>query len=463
MPKIVNQLITLLGEQSVIYGRDVQSRATSYWEPEPILAKAIVRPNSTEQVSQIMALCHKFDQKIVVLGGQTAGVQGLKTTSDDLCISLEALNKIEDIDELGRTITVQSGCLLQTVQEHAKAHDLLFALDLGARGTCTIGGNIATNAGGLEVIRYGMMREQVLGLEAVLADGTVISSMNKMLKNNTGYDLKQLFIGSEGTLGIVTRAVLKLHESMSSCCTAFVATDSFDKVVQLLKKCDREFAGTLTRFEIMNGNYYREVTKPNCHTPPLERNQNYYVVIETTGAQQKRDSQQFEETLESAFEKALILDAVIATSSTNRDGIWEIRENFEPILQYKPFFLYDVSLPIATMENYINQVEMSVKSRWPDAKFTMLGHIGDSNIHFVISPQDENQTSEEDLHLLINDIVYSPLKAIEGSPSAEHGIGFEKKKYLSINRTAEELDLMKVLKRCLDPKNILNTGRIIDS
>lgn len=240
------------------------------------------------------------------------------------------MNAIEAIDPVGGTMTVQAGVALQRVQEAAAAHDLQFALDLGARGSCTIGGNIATNAGGVRVIRYGMMRQQVLGLEAVLADGRVISSMNHMLKNNAGYDLKQLFIGSEGTLGIVTRAVLKLQPTQPSEQTALVACPSFEALTGLLQQMGRQLGGALGTFEVMWRNHYRLLTEESGrHAPPLATTSPYYALIESLGVDDDSNAARFNQALESAFDDGLIQDAVVAHSETQRQGLWAIREDIE--------------------------------------------------------------------------------------------------------------------------------------
>lgn len=458
MSDIIQELTRLLGENKVLTGEAVSSRNSSYWDSSPMRAKAIVRPETTEEVSAVVRMCRDRKQTVVTQGGLTGTVEGAKCGVDDIVLSLERLNKIEAIDPLGRVATVQAGCVLQNVQEAVAEQGLLFPLDLGARGSCTIGGNVSTNAGGINVIRYGMMRDLVLGLEVVLADGTILSSMNRMLKNNAGYDLKQLFIGSEGTLGIVTRVNLKLKEMPVSANSALLAMDDFTQVVELLKFLDKSLGGYLTSYEVMWGNYFRCVTGPGWHVAPMSRDYNFYVVLESEGADQERDRDQFEQVMEEGFAKGLMVDAVLPKSKAERDKVWAIREHFEAMFQYSPSFIYDVSLPIKEMDQYVKALDAALARRWPEYHFFSFGHIGDGNLHFCVSPQ---QDQSADLHDQVNEIVYRPLQALDGSVSAEHGIGIEKKAFLSLSRNEAEIRLMRTIKQTLDPDNLLNPGKVV--
>jgi FAD/FMN-containing dehydrogenase len=375
-------------------------------------------------------------------------------------LSLERLSAIEEVDALGGTATVQAGAVLQVVQEHLAERGLLFPLDLGARGSCTIGGNVATNAGGINVLRYGMMRNLVLGLEAVLADGRVVSSMNRMLKNNSGYDLKQLFVGTEGTLGVVTRVVLKLFQQPLSCDTALVGLQGFNQVTALMQTLQRDLAGTLSAYEVMWGNYFRAVTGEGGQRAPMSRDHPYYVMLEAEGADPQADSERFLRLLESALEAGVIVDAVISKSEHERRALWDIRENFETILQQSPYFLYDVSLPIGAMASYVEQVHAGLERRWPGVFCSVIGHIADGNLHFFVVPGVSG--SEDELHEQVDREIYDPLRALGGAVSAEHGIGMEKKRWLAHSRSDTEIALMRSVKQTLDPRGILNPGRIFD-
>ena len=301
----------------------------------------------------------------------------------------------------------------------------------------------------------------VLGLEAVLPDGTIVSSLNRMLKNNTGYDLKQLFIGSEGTLGIVTRVVFALRERPTSVNTALAATDNGEHIPKLLKLMDCRLGGTLSSFEAMWGDYFRAVTEPGWHTAPMDRKHAFYILVEEQGPDQEEDTRRFNSAIEQAFEEGLIVDAVLPKSEAERQHLWKIREHFEAILQPKPIFLYDISVPLRGMLGYVEEVDTTLKARWPASVLHVLGHLGDGNLHFFISPG----TGESDFratHAIADEIVYAPLARYHGAVSAEHGIGIEKKVWLTRSRSPAELELMRMIKRAIDPKGILNRGKVID-
>lgn len=452
-------LRAIVGPAHVLIGVDVSSRRVDWMTGAPCQAGAIVRPADTEQVAAVMQACHAVQQPVVTHGGLTGLVHGAEASPDELVISLERLTEIEAIDQVGGTLTVQAGAPLQRVQEAAKEAGLQFPLDLGARGSCTIGGNIATNAGGVRVIRYGMMRQQVLGLEAVMADGRVVSSMNHMLKNNAGFDLKQLFIGSEGTLGIVTRAVLRLQPPTPSEQTALVACPSFEALTELLSHMGKALGGSLGAFEVMWQNHYRLLTDTlGRHTPPIATDYPFYVIIESLGSDAERNATQFSEALESALENGLIVDAVIAQSTTQRDGLWAIREDIEGLIKgLSPLFTFDVSLPIADMQRYTDALEAQLTQRWADARLVVFGHLGDGNLHISVSAGSADVSVRREVEAM----VYQPLAALGGSVSAEHGIGLEKRPWLSTCRSNAEIELMRILKQALDPLNLLNPGKVL--
>ena len=318
MSDLVQFLVDEFGDDAVTTGSDLAERATSYWDSSPTQAKALLRLTSTEQVSRAMRICAEQKQTVVVQGGLTGVVAGAVSSADDIIISLERMNQIESVDAMDGIAVIQAGAILQTTQEQLAEQGFLFPLDLGARGSCTIGGTVATNAGGINVLRYGMMRNLVLGLEVVMADGTIISSMNQMLKNNTGYDLKQLFIGSEGTLGIVTRVVVKLFPLPKSRQTAMFAAESFDAVVKTLKTMQSELAGTLSAYEVMWNNYYQSVTYEGAHKAPMNRDYPFYVIAEAEGADPKADEARFQSLLERSLENGDIVDAILPKSTTDQ-------------------------------------------------------------------------------------------------------------------------------------------------
>ena len=454
MDDLTNRLQLIVGENGIISGPDLAERAVSYWDPSPTEAKVLVRPETTQQVSDILRLCHERRQAVVVQGGLTGVVDGALSSPDEVIISLERMNAIESVDAMDGVAVIQAGAVLQSVQEQLREQGFLFPLDLGARGSCTIGGNIATNAGGMNVLRFGMIRNLVLGLEVVLADGTILTSMNQMLKNNTGYDLKQLFIGSEGTLGVVTRAVIKLFPMPQSRQTALLATESFDSVVSVLKTMKSDLAGTLSAYEVMWNSYFSSVTAEGAHRSPLSREYPYYLLVEAEGADPDADEQRFQNILEKALENGDVVDAVVPKSETEREALWAIREDFEAAL---PAYLYDVSLPIKAMTTYVDRLESAFSEWRSDAKFLVFGHIADGNLHIFVTPFDQGIHHER-----CNEIVYGCLEGLGGSISAEHGIGLDKKAWLGNTRSEDEINIMRGLKKLLDPTNILNPGKVVD-
>jgi FAD/FMN-containing dehydrogenase len=457
---LIVAITSVVGNGGLQSGDDIKARQVSWVGHAGAAARALVRPSSTQQLSEVMRLCFEARQPVVPLGGNTGLVDGALATGTEIFLSLERMNAIEAIDTAGCTMTVQAGVPLQVVQERAAEAGLLFALDLGGRGTATIGGNISTNAGGNQVIRFGMMREQVLGLEAVLADGTVLSSMNRMLKNNAGYDLKQLFIGTEGTLGIVTRAVLRLRPAPRSQCTAFVAADSFAVISRLLRELESKLGGTLNAFEVMWEDFYETIlAASNRHTSPVERGHPFYALIEARGGDQAKDGSRFEQVLGEALEQGIIADAAIAGSHAQREALWAIRDDIDNLMKaLAPMIVFDVSLPILDMPAYVDRVKLGLAKEFAGtAKCATFGHVGDGNVHFCISVG----SGRHELQRKTMDIVYRELEPIGGSISAEHGIGLEKRPFLHYSRNPAELALMKTLKNALDPRGLLNPGKVI--
>ena len=459
MTQLLDQIAQIVGPQGLITGADVQERAADFMGFTRCQAKAIVRPASTAELSAIMKLCHAAGQTVVAAGGNTGLVQGQVCTPDDIQLSLERMRAVGEIDPVGRTMVAEAGCVVQTAQEAAEAHGLKFAVDWGARGSATIGGGISTNAGGNSVVRYGMMRDNVLGLEAVLADGTVISSMNVLLKNNAAYDLKQLFIGSEGTLGIVTRAVLRLHPAPLTTQTAMLACADFAAVQRLFVEIGRQLGPGLTAFEVMWASFYEPMVASGRHTPPLPGGHGCYVITEMSGTDPEADPARFEGVLGALLESGTVADAVIAASQTQADQIWAIRDDIPGLMMFTmPSVTFDISLPIRDMDRYVAALQKAAEAEFGETlKLVVFGHIGDGNLHILMGAQPFTADTKH----RIDELVYAPLQALGGSVSAEHGIGIEKRDWLAISRSGEEIALMRTLKAALDPKGILNPGKVL--
>jgi FAD/FMN-containing dehydrogenase len=459
MPAIIDLLIKTFGKDHLLTHDEAADRVASNWrQHENLDCLALLRPKTTEQISKMLQICNEFDQPVVPHGGLTNVVGGVATKPGEIALSLERMNQIEEINVQDKTVTVQAGVVLSDLQKALADQGQHFPLDLGAKGTCMIGGNIASNAGGLQALRYGVMRNLVLGLEVVLADGTIISSMNKMMKNNAGYDLKQLFIGSEGTLGIITKAVLKMEDLPKTRCTAFIALESFEKAVQLLQYAKKHLNNGLTSFELLWQDYYTLMTSsPSPYSPPLSQTFPFYVLMETHGQDAEKDKILFEEFLEKSLEEGLIADAAIAQSQQELDWFWGIRENVELVFSvHSTVFLFDVSLAISDMDAYIKKIRTELQNIWPDLHFYSFGHMGDGNLHLFVSCGDDEASTKH----LVEEIIYKPLQLIDGSITGEHGIGLEKKSWLHLSRTLEEIQLMKTIKKAFDPKGILNRGKL---
>jgi FAD/FMN-containing dehydrogenase len=458
--ELLADLRALLGERGVVTGERLTSRVYDQ-HVGPVRAQVLVRPADTSQVSAVLGLCHARSQPVVPHGGLTGLVYGGTATESDLILSLEALNRIESVDVAGRTMRVEAGVTLQRVQEEAERFNLMFPLDLGARGTATIGGNISTNAGGMRVVRFGMMRSLVLGLEVVLADGTVLCSLNRMLKNNAGYDLKQLFIGTEGTLGIVTRADLRLASRPTSSVSAFVACRDFGAIPELLGMLDARLGGQLSAFEALWPDFYElTTTAPARSSPLLPYGPGMYVLIEALGADPAADQERFERVLADALEREVIVDAVIAKSEAERKTMWAPREDVFQMDRYGPSHSFDVSLAIGDMPRYLEVVRRALQEQVPGAKSWVFGHVADGNLHIAVCAGDAQRHAAT--FDAVERCVYEPLRGITGSISAEHGIGLERKAYLEISRTRAEIATMRALKAALDPRAILNPGKVID-
>ncbi len=441
---VVEKLRELLGERGVRI------------EPDDFLPDVIVKPESTEQVSGILKICCAAGQSLVPIGGKSGLANGHFQTDGEIGLSLERMSAIEEIDTENRTMTVQAGCILQVAHEAAEEQGLLLPLDLGARGSATVGGNVATNAGGNMVIRYGMVRDMVLGLEVVLADGTVVSNLNKMMKNNTGYDLKQWFIGAEGTLGVITRVVFRLRPLPRSQNTALLAVDDFQSVSRLLRWLDSHTAGTLSAFEVMWPEFYDFVTREGGnHRAPLPRGSAYYVLVETKGSHPESDAESFEAVLGEAMEQGMVSDAVLTRSESERNELWEIRDDVLDFFNLGPFIPFDISVTVDQMEGFIQDVRSGADTL-DDPICIFFGHLGDCNLHVLLGNRDPQAFDPA----RIERILYEAVERHRGSVSAEHGVGLAKREQLHRSRSPEELRLMMSLKKMLDPKNILNPNKI---
>lgn len=430
------------------------------WSDEPAeQPMCLVTPSSTEEVSEVMQLCSLYKVPVVPQGGLSGLAGGAVPSQDCVLLSLTKMNRIEHLDAAVGTLQVQAGAILQTVQERAMAEGWMFALDLGARGSCQIGGNIATNAGGNRVIRYGVMRDLVLGLEIVLPDGQVLNLLQSMKKNNTGLDLRQLFIGTEGTLGIITRAILKLHPGVRGANTALVAFDSYADVLNFLKEAQSAFSGLVSAFEVMWPDYYQVALKTLGRPDPFDIGHQYYLLSDVQSSNPEQDYPRFEQLLEHTFEGNIVQNAVLAKSEREVEELWQLRDCVSEILSINaPTINFDVSVGLEHIGEFAAELKACLNLHFPALTTLFFGHIGDGNLHLVAGPVLGGKAIEH----AIETEVYRITQAFSGSVSAEHGIGLHKKKWLGHSRSDAELSLMKTIKATMDPYNLMNPGKVMD-
>ncbi len=421
----------------------------------------VVSPASSEEVAKVVALCNEAGVAVVPQGGNT-GLVGGGVPDGDIALSLSRMNKIRATDAANNTMTVEAGCILADIQAAAEEKKLLFPLSLAAEGSCQIGGNLSTNAGGVQVLRYGNARDLVLGLEVVLADGRVMEGLQALRKNNTGYDLKHLFIGAEGTLGVITAAVLKLFPLPAGREVALAALPSADAALDLFHRAGRDRMDTLTAFEYINR---QSLALAAAHiesvSDPFADSHDCYALIEISGAGDLR--QALETVLADAMEAGIIEDAVIAASGAQAADLWRIRETIpEAQINAGASVKHDVSVPVSKVPEFLEKAEEIVTAKMAGVRVVAFGHLGDGNIHFNLS-QPEGMDGEAFLDQwgAFNRLVHDLVAGLGGSFSAEHGIGQLKKDDLRRYKSEVELELMETLKRSLDPNNIMNPGKVL--
>jgi FAD/FMN-containing dehydrogenase len=456
----IDALIQALGEDVVATGAALDGRRHADWSGAPgAPPRALLRPRSTAQLAQAMRICHQHGQSVVPQGGLTGLAGGACCGANDVAVSLERMQAIDDIDPVSGTITVQAGAILQSVQEAADAAGLLFALDLGARGSCTIGGNLATNAGGNRVIRYGTMRDQLLGIEAVLADGSVISGLHKMVKNNTGYDLKHLLAGSEGTLGIITRAVLRLRPRPLAVATAWCGLPSFEAVTALLQRAQAQLSGGVSAFEVMWPSFVDfMMTQVTGLRAPLGSPHAFHVLIENAGTDGEHHLAAFDTFLEQMLDEGILENATIARSQADAHKLWALRDATSNLPTLLPGLTgFDISFAIRDIGRAAAECDTLLRTGWPGCTALVYGHLGDGNLHLIVHVPDVAQQPAEAIETAIYDLV----RRYDGAVSAEHGIGTLKRKVLGHSRSPDELAAMRAIKAALDPKNILNPGKVL--
>lgn len=455
----INTLVEHFGQDLVLPGESVPEKYWGDWSTvERVRPTALARPRTTEDVVAIVSMCRQLGVVIVPQGGRTGLVGGACATNGELVLSLERMNAIEEVDISNATMTVQAGVLLQVAQERASEEGFMLGIDLGARGSCTIGGNLATNAGGNRVIRYGMTRDNVLGVEAVLPDGSVSGALRKMIKNNTGYDLKNLLIGSEGTLGIITRAVLKLRPMPTSTSTAWCGVADYASLVKLLRSAQARLPGGPSSFEVMWPSY---VDFAFAHCPnlrrPLQGDVAFHVLIESDNAS-GNDMSSFDALMEDMLEEGVIEDAAIASSVADAAEFWAVRDALAEFVPSIPNYAgFDLSFSILEIREMVERCTTALKARWPDCIALFFGHLGDGNLHAIVQVPNSDEAVVHEIETL----VYRLTAELGGVISAEHGIGIQKRPFVEETLPPGDVELMRKIKRAIDPDGMLNPGKLV--
>lgn len=457
-PDLAASLAALLGDDAISHDPARNAAHAGDWSEAPHVQPPIVLfPRTPGQVAGTLRLCHEHGQPIAVQGGLTGLTGGATPQAGEIVLSLSRLNAIEDFDTVGGTVLVQAGVALEVLQQHVETEGWAFPLDLGARGSCQVGGNAATNAGGNRVIRYGTMRNLVLGLEVALPDGRLLDLLGRVTKNTTGVDLKHLFIGAEGTLGVITRLTLKLSPRATATTVALCALPSFQAATRLVRELRRALPG-LSAFELMWQDFMTASCEVSQLRPPFGDPAPVYALVETQGVDDAADRQQLEQTLGQALEHDIVSDVIVAQSLDDNHSLWAYRESVGELLgRLKPFAAFDIAIPVARMGEFVQQVGAELAERYPEPRHLFFGHLGDDNLHLLTGPYPD----AADLHAM-EAAVYATVGDYGGSISGEHGVGVVKKPFLHHSRSADELAIMRQLKAVFDPGGILNPGRILD-
>ena len=468
MNPLIATMRAIVGDANVLTSGDLRAWEEDWRKRDRGKALAVVRPASTDQVAAVVRACATAGTAIVAQGGNTGLVGGSTPDSSgtQVLLSLQRMNRVRGLDAANLTMTAEAGCILQSLQETAEKQGLLFPLSLAAEGSCTIGGNLGTNAGGTQVVRYGNARDLCLGLEVVTAAGEVWEGLTGLRKDNTGYDLRDLFIGSEGTLGIITAATMKLYPLPAATLTAWAAVPSLDAAVSLLGLAHRSLGAGLTGFEVMGRFALGLVAK---HFPtqrvPLYQETPYCVLLENSDHESELHARgQFERLLETALTQGWATDAVVAENIAQARQLWHIRESI-PLAQAEEGLniKHDISIPVSRIPDFCRETDALLRQAIPGVRLVNFGHLGDGNLHYnVQAPEGGDMPAFlRDFEPAVNSIVYDAVSRYEGSISAEHGVGTLKRDKLEQHKSPVALKLMRAIKQSLDPQNLLNPGRVL--
>jgi len=468
MTQLLDQLRSIVGAPHVLTEGDLTQWEQDWRKRMRGKALAVVRPGSTAEVAKVVKACADAGASIVPQGGNTGMVVGSTpdASGTQVVLSLARMNRVRSIDEGNLAMTVEAGCILQAVQEASEKAGFLYPLSLAAEGSCTIGGNLATNAGGTQVVRYGNARELCLGLEVVNAQGEIWNGLSGLRKDNTGYDLRDLFIGSEGTLGVITAATLKLYPLPSASLTAWAAVPSVEEAVKFLGLAHRELGANLTGFEMMGQFALSLVAK---HFPqqrvPFLGDSRFCVLVENSDTESEAHARtQFERLLEVAMEEGCVSDAVVAENIAQARQLWHIRESI-PLAQAEEGLniKHDISVPVSRIPAFCEETDAALRATIRGVRLVNFGHVGDGNLHYNVQAPEGGDMAAflREWEAKVNDIVFDSVRKFGGSISAEHGIGSLKVDKLPHYKDPAALAMMRAIKKALDPKNLMNPGRVI--
>ena len=466
--ELLTQLRQIVGAPNVLTEGDLEAYELDWRRRERGKSLAVVRPGSTEEVAAVVKACVAAKVSMVPQGGNTGMVVGSTpdASGTQVLLSLQRMNRVRKLDAGNLTITVDAGCVLQSIQEACEKDDFLFPLSLASEGSCTIGGNLGTNAGGTQVVRFGNTRELCLGLEVVTAQGEIWNGLTGLRKDNTGYDLRHLFIGSEGTLGVITGATMKLYPMPVSQLTAFAAVPSMEAAVELLGLAHRFLSSGLTGFEVMGQFSLSLVAK---HFPqqrvPFWQESPWCVVLENSDNESEAHAREcLERLLEAAMEQGCVTDAVVAESMAQAKALWHIRESI-PLAQAQEGLniKHDISIGVSRIPEFVRLTDAALLQAFPGARLVCYGHLGDGNLHYNVQAPDNDDAARflNEEEAPINALVFDFVDQFNGSISAEHGIGSLKVEKLEHHKSPVALGLMRTIKQALDPHNLMNPGRVI--
>ncbi|XP_031789445.1 D-2-hydroxyglutarate dehydrogenase, mitochondrial [Nasonia vitripennis] len=420
-------------------------------------SRVVLKPKSTEEVSAILRYCNEQRLAVCPQSGNTGLVGGSVPVFDEVVISMRLMNQIISTDELAGVLVCEAGCVLQSLEEHLTRVGMMMPIDLGAKGSCLIGGNVSTNAGGLRLLRYGNLHGNVLGLEAVTANGNVIDCMNTLKKDNTGYHLKHLFIGSEGTLGVVTKVALQCPTLPKAINVAFLGMKNFESVLEIYRLAKSELGEILSSCELIDRISVENSKSALGLRSPLSDEHDFYVLIETAGSHLAHDEEKLETFLTKLMDGGIVDDGTVTSEPSKIKSIWELRERLaESQTKEGYLFKYDISVPLPHFYSLVPVLRERLRDY--NVRFvTGFGHLGDGNVHVQVSTPD----FDEEVNAKLEPFIFEYTAKLHGSISAEHGIGFKKAKYLHYSKDQSAIDLMKLMKRTMDPNGILNPYKVI--